>query len=85
MGDEMDALFEDLKKEIVFWQKRAIEAEAENKEIRAVFDLQETRTKKAEKIWQQATGKHGTLPDLGMLLDWLMGEIKQQALEAKDE
>ena len=50
----------------------------ENKEIQAVFDLQETRTKKAEKMWQQATGKHSTLPDLGVLLDWLMGEVKHQ-------
>ncbi len=50
---------------------------AENKELQAVFDLQETRTKRAEKMWQQATGKHDTLPDLGVLLDWLMGEIKR--------
>ncbi len=53
------------------------ECRAENKELQAVFDLQATRTKKAEKMWQQATGKHSTLPDLGVLLDWLMGEIKQ--------
>ncbi len=53
------------------------ECKAENKELQAVFDLQETRTKKAEKMWQQATGKHSTLPDLGVLLDWLMGEVKR--------
>ena len=51
---------------------------AENAELQAVFDLQATRTKKAEKMWQQATGKHNTLPDLGVLLDWLMGEVKHQ-------
>ena len=56
----------------------AKKAEAENAELQAVFDLQETRTKKAEKMWQQATGKHNTLPDLGVLLDWLMGEVKHQ-------
>ena len=53
------------------------QSRAENKEIWAVFDLQATRTKKAETMWQQATGKHSTLPDLGVLLDWLMGEIKR--------
>ena len=55
-------------------EKYKIELEqsrAENAELQAVFDLQETRTKKAEKMWQQATGKHSTLPDLGVLLDWL--------------
>ncbi len=61
-------------------EKYKIELEkskAENKELQVVFDLQATRTKKAEKMWQQATGKHDTLPDLGVLLDWLMGEIKR--------
>jgi len=53
------------------------ECRAENKELWAVFNLQATRTKKAEHLWQQATGKHDTLPDLGVLLDWLMGEIKR--------
>ena len=54
------------------------ECRAENKELWAVFNLQATRTKKAEHLWQQATGKHDTLPDLGVLLDWLMGEVKHQ-------
>ena len=73
------------------FESLAKKAEAENKELQAVFDLQETRTKKAEHLWQQATGKHSTLPDLGVLLDWLMGEIKQLEqlindwLEDKDE
>ena len=53
------------------------QSRAENAELQAVFDLQETRTKRAEKMWQQATGKHDTLPDLGVLLDWLMGEVKR--------
>lgn len=59
------------------YQGCAIKAEAENKELQAVFDLQETRTKKAEKMWQEATGKRHILPDLGVLLDWLMGEVEQ--------
>lgn len=45
---------------------------AENKELQAVFDLQHTRTQKAEKMWQEATGKHHTLPDLGTLIEWLI-------------
>ena len=60
-------------------EKYKIELEkskAENAELQAVFDLQATRTKKAEKMWKEATGKHSTLPDLGVLLDWLMGEIE---------
>ena len=59
------------------WEEELEECRAENKELWAVFNLQATRTKKAEKMWQQATGKHSTLPDLGVLLDWLMGEIKR--------
>ncbi len=58
------------------WVERARKAEADNKELQALFDLQHTRMGKATKLWQQATGKHDTLPDLGVLLDWLMGEIK---------
>jgi len=41
-------------------------------ELEAVFAMQQTRLDKATKLWQDATGKHDTLPDLGVLLDWLM-------------
>jgi len=54
--------------------ERAEKAEAENKELNALFDMQQKRTKRAEKMWQEATGKHNTLPGLGELLDWLMAE-----------
>ena len=51
---------------------------AENKELNAIFDLQHTRTQKAEHLWQKATGNLNTMPDLGTLLEWLMGgEIKE--------
>ncbi len=63
---------------------RALEeatAEVEAQELQAVFDLQQTRMGKATKLWQQATGKHDTLPDLGVLLDWLMGEMKGAEVE----
>lgn len=51
--------------------------EAELGEYRRLFDLQESRMKKAIKLWQKATGKTDTLPDLGDLLDWLMIRIKE--------
>ena len=49
----------------------------ENAEFNHVFDFQRDRLAKAEKMWQKATGKHDTMPDLGVLLDWLMAEIKE--------
>ncbi len=51
-------------------------AEAEVRRLQAVFDMQQTRMDDATVMWQADTGKHDTLPDLGVLLDWLMGEIK---------
>jgi len=58
------------------WKERAEEAEAENKELNALFDLQRTRTTKAKAMWQKATGKKETFPDLGELLEWLMWELE---------
>ena len=58
------------------WEKRAHKAEAEVRRLQAVFDMQQTRMDDATVMWQTDTGKHDTLPDLGVLLDWLMGEIK---------
>ena len=42
-----------------------------NKELTALFDVQRTRVGEADKLWQEATGKHNTIPDLGELIDWL--------------
>jgi len=50
---------------------------AENKELNRIFDFQLERMDEADKLWQDATGKHDTSPDLGVLLEWLMAEIKQ--------
>lgn len=41
-------------------------------DLNHLFELQNTRMDKATKLWQDATGKHDILPDLGDLLDWLM-------------
>lgn len=50
----------------------AIQLEQEIKEMQELFDLQHTRSREADKLWQEATGKHDTLPDLGRLLEWLI-------------
>lgn len=50
---------------------RIITLEKENKTLTALFDLQHTRTVEIEKLWQAETGKKGTLPDLGVLIEWL--------------
>lgn len=60
---------------------RADQAEADNKELQALFDLQHTRTGEATKLWQRTTGKTDVLPDLGALLSWLLARLK--ALEAE--
>jgi len=62
-------------------RQKVIKLEVENKELNALFDLQRTRTKKAEKMWQEAMGKCDTIPDLGVLLDWLINEIKKLKTE----
>jgi hypothetical protein len=48
--------------------------EAEREEYQRIFDLQQTRMSEAVQIWQKAAGKHGTIPDLGGLLSWLLAE-----------
>jgi len=48
------------------------QVKAENKELNALFDLQHTRTQKAEHLWRIATGNHNIVPDLGVLIDWLI-------------
>ncbi len=60
-----------------FYNMKRQMAADEAKELWAVFNMQQTRMGKATKLWQQATGEHHTLPDLGVLLDWLMGEIER--------
>ena len=48
------------------------EARADAKELQDLFSLQQTRMGEATKRWQDATGEHNVLPDLGELLAWLM-------------
>ena len=51
--------------------KELVEAKQENDELNRLFDLQHNRTRKADKMWQEATGET-CLPDLGKLVEWLV-------------
>jgi hypothetical protein len=54
---------------------RAEKEEAD--ELRALFDLQRTRSAKAESLWNAAhPGNELTRPDLGALLEWLMARAE---------
>ena len=53
--------------------KRIAELEMENKELNALFDLQQTRMRLATLAWRAAhPGNDLVSPDLGTLLDWLI-------------
>lgn len=43
-------------------------------EYESVFALQRKRMAEADKRWQNATGNHNVMPDLGKLLEWLMAD-----------
>ena len=75
---------EDVQAILYNWEKEKIgfiseleKCRAENKELNHVFDFQLERMDEADKLWQEATGKHETIPDLGVLLEWLMAEVKR--------
>lgn len=62
--------------------------EAKNEEYDALFELQWKRTKDASRLWQKATGNHDSMPDLGMLIEWLLeraekAEARVAELEAE--
>lgn len=44
----------------------------ELEELRALFNLQQKRMRKATELWQRETGQIHVFPDLGDLLEWLM-------------
>ena len=66
----------------LFWCKDGMQtlcgdcAWVENKELNALFDLQHSRSQKAESMWRKATNNPNTIPDLGVLLEWLMAEVR---------
>lgn len=53
------------------------ELSSTNAELQALFAKQWERSREADKLWQKATGKHDTIPDLGELLKWLMEQISE--------
>ena len=57
--------------------------EAENKELKELFDLQHKRSLEADQLWQESTGET-CMPDLGKLLDWFMKKQKQLQAENKE-
>lgn len=61
--------------------KRITELEAEIKEFQTLFEMQKTRLKQVTKLWQEATGQHGTIPDLGDLVEWLLELVKKAESE----
>jgi hypothetical protein len=50
-------------------------------DLQRLFDLQHTRTVKAELLWRKATGQHNVLPDLGVLIDWLLDRVEKAETE----
>ena len=57
--------------------------QAENKELKELFDLQHKRSLEADQLWQESTGET-CMPDLGKLLDWFMKKQKQLQAENKE-
>lgn len=54
-----------------------IDLKEENKVLIRLFELQHKRSLEADKLWQEATGNTHIFPDLGVLLEWLMDQIKK--------
>ena len=45
-------------------------------DLQALFDLQHTRSIQADELWRAAhPGNEHVIPDLGRLLEWMMGEM----------
>jgi hypothetical protein len=64
------------------WYEREVAAlKAEVAEHDELMNQQHERTAEADKAWQKATGKEGVLPDLGTLVEWLMGRAADAEAE----
>jgi hypothetical protein len=57
--------------------------EAENTELNQLFDLGHTRTREADKLWQDAHNKPHVYPDLGELIGWLLRRLAVAERESK--
>lgn len=73
MGVIQDAL-------VVRLTKERDEAIRDRDELQAVFDLQWTRSREADAMWKAAhPGTDVDIPDLGVLLQWMMNLIRAAA------
>lgn len=55
------------------------------REYDRLFAMQQRRMSEATVLWREETGRHGIMPDLGALLQWLMekhGDLPEVALRA---
>ncbi len=48
----------------------------ERAELQQILDLQHSRVTVVTKEWQKSHGKPNVIPDLGMLIDWMWGQVK---------
>jgi len=48
----------------------------ERDELQRIFDLQQSRVRVASKEWQKAHSQPNVTPDLGILIDWMWGQVK---------
>ncbi len=53
-----------------------------NREFNDLFTLQNKKIAEATNLWRVASGKTDVLPDLGVLLTWLIDELVKPKLEA---
>lgn len=58
------------------YRKERDDAETETAELRAIFDLQQTRMSEATKYWQERTG-NTEHPDLGDMLHWFIDRLNE--------
>lgn len=63
----------------------ALRAElAELRDLQRLFDLQHTRTVKADRMWSEAHNKPLVMPDLGALIDWLLSSAAKYGSHTSD-
>lgn len=56
------------------YYQKIVELQEKNLELEQLFELQHKQMQEATHIWQRATGRFDTLPDVGQLLTWLLDE-----------
>jgi hypothetical protein len=67
----------EVKKRVAELEKQVEDYDQEITDYDRLINLQHSRTVKADKLWQEAHNKPDTTPDLGNLIEWLMGQIAE--------